>query len=254
MPRYGAFYFTEDNTTGIAPLTIVTSSETIKADSEVTCLWDGKTVKAVVINISNSRALLQEKIDCYEPPEDHLTTTSPVGTTTSPVGTTTSPVVTTKSKKVSKKNNTSRSFVAQTLASGPAATPTVTDHVEPQEAAYQLDDDIQDIVDSCQDSTRSQTTQTSTAATFNNTTQTPISLQGTWNVSGRVSVGPSKRRLNPDKIEIVRREVFTYFPCLPSEEKKLWSDCVRGIDKANVYLWNVIRKKYNLSAIMDYLS
>lgn len=73
------------------------------------------------------------------------------------------------------------------------------------------------------------------------------------NLHGCVSYGIHKRQLDTDKVETIRREVSTYCPCLPSEEKKAWAECVRVVDKANVYLLSVIRRKFDISPIIDYL-
>lgn len=73
------------------------------------------------------------------------------------------------------------------------------------------------------------------------------------NVHGRVYHGALKQRMDVEMMNDIRQHVFTFFPCLPSEEKKLWAECVRAIDKGNVYLWSMIRRKYNIDGIMNFL-
>lgn len=63
------------------------------------------------------------------------------------------------------------------------------------------------------------------------------------NVNGRNSSGQQrKERINPMKIEYIRGQTFRFIPCLPSETKTAWSECVKVIDKANIYLFSVLQK------------
>lgn len=73
------------------------------------------------------------------------------------------------------------------------------------------------------------------------------------NVNGRNSTGVSKQKINPTKMNYVKEVTYKVFPCLPSEVKSSWSECVKVIDKSNVYLFNVIDKKFDISEILDYL-
>ena len=73
------------------------------------------------------------------------------------------------------------------------------------------------------------------------------------NINGRVSNNISKPKINPNKINSIKIEVFKYFPCLASEEKKCWADCVEAMDKANLYVFSVIEKKYDISEIKNYV-
>ncbi|XP_069105831.1 uncharacterized protein [Argopecten irradians] len=74
------------------------------------------------------------------------------------------------------------------------------------------------------------------------------------NVNGRVSHGMSKDKLNADKIKFVRDSVFKLLSCLPSDEKRWWSECVKSIDKSTVYLFGVLHKKFDLEPILPFLS
>ena len=83
-----------------------------------------------------------------------------------------------------------------------------------------------------------------------------VTLGGLFNrnVNGRNSTGQQKKeRIDPTKIEYVREQTFRVFPYLVSEKKAAWTDCVRAIDKANVYLFKVIQGKMDLTPVMDYL-
>ncbi|XP_060579936.1 uncharacterized protein LOC132736747 [Ruditapes philippinarum] len=57
------------------------------------------------------------------------------------------------------------------------------------------------------------------------------------NINGKVTNDTNKAKINPAKITKIRTEVFKYFPCLASEEKKCWSECVKTMDKANLYFF-----------------
>ena len=46
-----------------------------------------------------------------------------------------------------------------------------------------------------------------------------------------------KAKLNPEKIAKIKKHVFEYFPCSPSEVERQWRDCRKSID-------SYIRKKY----------
>ena len=82
----------------------------------------------------------------------------------------------------------------------------------------------------------------------------PIEELYNRNVNGRNSTGNPKERINPVKMAYVKELTFKVFPCLPSEQKASWSDCVKVIDKSNLYLFNtVIEKKLDVSHILDYL-
>ena len=72
-------------------------------------------------------------------------------------------------------------------------------------------------------------------------------------MNGRNGTGVSKQKINPTKMNYVKEVTYKVFPCLPSEVKSSWSECVKVIDKSNVYLFNVIDKKFDISEILDYL-
>ena len=73
------------------------------------------------------------------------------------------------------------------------------------------------------------------------------------NVNGKVSHGTRKERMNAAQMDTVKREVFKYFPCIVSEQKQKWADCVRSIDKGNIYLFSVINKRFDSDPVMGYL-
>ena len=53
VPKLGAFYFPEEHTTGIAPLTCVVDGNPVEGE-KLTCLWDDKEVNAVLVKVSGN--------------------------------------------------------------------------------------------------------------------------------------------------------------------------------------------------------
>ena len=73
-------------------------------------------------------------------------------------------------------------------------------------------------------------------------------------VNGRVIHGGQRKdRLDIEKMDLIKTEVFRYFPCVGSETGKLWSECVRAIDKGNIYLFSVINKKFDIEPVLEYV-
>jgi len=69
------------------------------------------------------------------------------------------------------------------------------------------------------------------------------------NVCGR----SGKQQIPTYKTEAIRVEVHKNFPVHPSEERKQWAECIKIIDKHNLYMWNVINKKFDISEIKYYV-
>ena len=72
-------------------------------------------------------------------------------------------------------------------------------------------------------------------------------------MNGKVSHWPHKERMNMNKMDTVKCEALKYFPYIASEQKNKWAECVRAIDKGNIYVFSVLNQTFDLDQVIGYL-